>query len=133
MKIAVTYENGQIFQHFGRTEKFKIYEVSDGKVIKSEVVDTNGTGHGALAFLLADLGVGALICGGIGGGAQVALVQAGVKLYGGVSGDADTAVRALLEGTLGYNPDVACNHHHEEHGDGGHMCGQGGCGHHNCK
>ena len=27
MRIAVTYENGQIFQHFGHTEAFKIYDV----------------------------------------------------------------------------------------------------------
>ena len=54
MKIAVTYENGEIFQHFGHTEAFKIYDIADGKVVSAEVVDTNGSGHGALAgFLVA--------------------------------------------------------------------------------
>ena len=48
MKIAVTYENGQIFQHFGHTEQFKIYEAADGKIVHAEVVDTNGSGHGAI-------------------------------------------------------------------------------------
>ena len=68
MKIAVTYDNGQIFQHFGHTEQFKLYEVEGGKVVSSEVVDTNGSGHGALADLLKAYGVETLICGGIGAG-----------------------------------------------------------------
>ena len=73
MKIAVTYDNGEIFQHFGKTESFKVYEVEDNKVVSSEVIGSNGTGHGALAGLLAEQGVNVLICGGIGGGAQTAL------------------------------------------------------------
>ena len=129
MKIAVTYESGHIFGHFGHTEQFKIYTAEDGRIIHSEVVDTNGSGHGALAGLLASLGVDALICGGIGGGAQMALADAGIKLYGGVSGSCDAAVEALLGGTLGFNPNVKCDHH-DHHGEG-HICGDHGCGH-NC-
>ena len=98
MKIAVTYENGQILQHFGHTQQFKIYDVEGERVVSSMVVDTNGSGHGALGGFLADKGVEVLICGGIGGGAQNALAQAGIKLYGGVSGSADAAVEALLAG-----------------------------------
>ena len=130
MKIAVTYENGQIFQHFGHTEQFKIYEAADGKVTHAEIVDTNGSGHGALAGFLMQNGVDTLICGGIGGGAQAALAEAGIKLYGGVSGDADAAVSALLSGSLGYDPNVHCDHH--EHGEAGHTCGNHGCGKHSC-
>ncbi len=122
MKIAVTYENGQIFQHFGHTELFKIYEVQDGKITNSQIVETNGSGHGALAGLLSTLGIDILVCGGIGGGAQMALAQTGIKLYGGVSGDADETVEALLNGKLMYNPDVKCNHH-DSHHDGQHTCG----------
>lgn len=132
MKIAVTYENGQIFQHFGHTEQFKVYTIEDGKILASEVVDTNGSGHGALAGLLSVLEIEALICGGIGGGAQMALANAGIKLYGGVSGSCDAAVEALLAGNLGYNPNVKCNHHGHEHGDGEHTCGNHGCGGHSC-
>lgn len=128
MKIAVTYENGQIFQHFGHTETFKVYEVEDGKIISSEVVSTNGSGHGALAGVLNNLHADTLICGGIGGGARAALDEAGIKLYGGVSGDADKAVEAFLAGTLAYNPDVTCSHHDEQHHDG--SCGSHGCGDH---
>ena len=131
MKIAVTYENGQIFQHFGHTENFKIYDVLGKDIISSEVVSTNGSGHGALAGMLKSLNVAVLICGGIGGGAQAALAEAGIMLYGGVSGNADDAVKALLEGTLAFNPNVQCNHHGHEHGEG-HTCGNHGCGSHSC-
>lgn len=129
MKIAVTYENGEIFQHFGHTETFKIYDIADGKVVSAEVVDTNGSGHGALAGFLVAHGVDTLICGGIGGGAQNALAQAGIRLFGGVSGNADEAVNALLAGNLGYNPNVHCDHHNHE---AGHSCGDHGCGSHSC-
>ena len=131
MKIAVTYENGQIFQHFGHTAEFKLYDVADGKITGEQVVSTNGSGHGALAGFLAANGVEVLICGGIGGGAQAALAQAGIKLFGGVSGSADAAVNEFLNGTLGFNPDVKCSHHGHEHGEG-HTCGNHGCGSHSC-
>ena len=132
MKIAVTYENGMIFQHFGHTEQFKIYEVAENAVVRAEVVNTNGSGHGALAGFLTQHGVDTLICGGIGGGAQAALTQAGIRLYGGVSGDADAAVLALLAGKLSHDPNVHCTHHDEAHGEGSHTCGSHGCGNHSC-
>jgi predicted Fe-Mo cluster-binding NifX family protein len=127
MKIAVTYENGNIFQHFGHTAQFKVYEVENGRIEKSYVVDTNGSGHGALGGFLFGQGVDVLICGGIGGGAQMALAEAGIRLFGGVSGDADDAVEALLAGDLMYNPCVRCDHHGGEH-----SCGDHGCGSHSC-
>ena len=130
MKIAVPYENGLIFQHFGHTEQFKVYDVQDSAIVKSEVIDTEGSGHGALAGLLSDLGVDVLICGGIGGGAQMALAQAGIKLFGGVSGNADDAVAACVTGTLSYDPNAKCDHH-SHHGQE-HTCGDHGCGSHNC-
>jgi len=129
MKIAVTYENGEIFQHFGHTAQFKVYDVQDSLIVKAEVIDTNGSGHGALAGLLSELGVDTLICGGIGGGAQTALAQAGIKLYGGVSGNADDAVVACIAGTLSYDPDAKCDHHGHEHTCGDHDCGSHG---HSC-
>ena len=128
MRIAVTYENGEIFQHFGHTEFFKVYDVQDGKITASEVVSTNGSGHGALAGVLNALNADILICGGIGGGAQAALAAAGIRLFGGVSGNADAAVQALLDGKLLYNPNVRCNHHGEHHHEEGHSCGSHGCG-----
>ena len=110
MRIAVTYENGEIFQHFGHTEQFKLYDVSDGKIVGEQIVPTNGSGHGALA-------------------------EAGIALYGGVTGSADAAAKALAEGVLRFDPDAKCDHHGHghEHGED-HACGhQGGvCGHGHC-
>lgn len=129
MKIAVTYENGQVFQHFGHTEQFKVYDVENGEIKSSEIVDTNGQGHGALAGFLFGGGVDVLICGGIGGGARNALAEAGIELYPGASGDADAQVASFLQGKLQYDPDTMCNHHsHEE----GHSCGDHGCGSNSC-
>ena len=126
MKVAVTYENGEVFQHFGRTPAFKVYEVSDGKVLSGEVIDTNGTGHGALAGFLADIGAEVMICGGIGGGAIAAMSEAGIKVYAGASGSADDAVNAYVAGTLPEIGDATCDHHeHEGHGE--HGCGHDGC------
>ena len=140
MKIAATYDNGNIFQHFGKTEFFKVYEEEDNKVVSSEVIGSNGTGHGALAGLLAEQGISVLICGGIGGGAQSALAEAGIELCSGAQGDADTAVDAYLKGEL-VSTGVNCDHHHHEDGhscgshEDGHSCGGhedghscGGCG-----
>jgi len=131
MRIAVTYEDGRIFQHFGHTEQFKVYDVEEGKIVSSTVVDTMGSGHGALAGVLTALNADVLICGGIGGGAQMALAAAGIQLFGGVSGDADAAVEALIAGNLAFNPNVKCNHHDHHHGED-HSCGDHGCGSHNC-
>lgn len=126
MRIAVTYEDGNIFQHFGHSEQFKLYDVEEGKIVNTQVVDTNGQGHGALAGFLTGADVDVLICGGIGGGAQNALAQAGIQLYGGVAGSCDAAVEALLANNLGYNPNVQCSHHGhgEGHSCGGHSCGE---------
>ncbi len=115
MKIAAAYENGMIFQHFGHTQQFKFYEIEDNNIVKEEVVSTMGSGHSAVAGFL-----------------KAAIAQVGIKLYGGANGSADEAVKALITGTLKYNPDVKCNHHNHEHGESGHTCGQHGCGNHNC-
>lgn len=124
MRIAVTYENGEIFQHFGHTEQFKLYDIENSQVVRSQIVDTNGQGHGALAGFLTEAGADVLICGGIGGGAQSALATVGIKLYGGVSGAADEAVEAYLAGKLDYNPDVRCSHHEHEHSCAEHKCSE---------
>lgn len=123
MRVAVTYENGEIFQHFGHTAQFKIYDIENGEILSTEVVDTNGSGHGALAGILSAMKVDVLICGGIGGGAQAALAEAGIKLYGGVSGNADKAVEAFMTDELEFNQNVHCDHHGHHHGEA-HHCGE---------
>ena len=127
-KIAVTYDNGQVFQHFGHAEQFKLYDIASGQIASAAVMDTNGSGHGARAGFLLAAGVDTLICGGIGAGARQALDAAGIRIYGGVSGDADAAVTALLSGKLAFDANAACQHHHAEGG----ACGQHGCGEHHC-
>ena len=128
MKIAVTYDNGQVYQHFGHCAQFKLYEIEDGKVVSSKVLDAAGSGHGALAGMLMMNGVDALICGGIGGGAQNALRGFGIKLYAGVQGSCDDAVAALLSGTLVSVAGATCDHHDHEHGED-HVCGDHAEGH----
>ena len=137
MKIAVTYDNGNVFQHFGKTENFKVYEVEDDKVVSSEVIGSNGTGHGALAGLLAEQGINVLICGGIGEGAQTALTEAGIEMVAGAQGNTDDVVEAYLKGEL-VSTGANCDHHHHEEGhscgshEEEHSCGGscGGCGGH---
>ncbi len=134
MKIAVTYESGMVFPHFGHTQAFKVYDVQDGEIKAAQVAPTQGSGHGALAGFLAGLGVDTLICGGIGAGARQALAQAGIRLFPGVQGPADEAVQALLAGTLAYDPDTVCAHHHSGHEES-HTCAHGGkndCQHGSC-
>lgn len=115
MKIGVTYEDGKIFQHFGRSQAFKCYTVEDGHVVHAEVVSTGSAGHAALANFLKDQGVDTVICGHIGGGAKAALAAAGIALYGGVAGKADAAVDTFLSGALTYDPDVQCDHPDPNH------------------
>ncbi|MEE1056990.1 MAG: NifB/NifX family molybdenum-iron cluster-binding protein [Acutalibacteraceae bacterium] len=134
MKIAVTFENGQIFQHFGHTEQFKMYKIENNTIVNTKIVNTMGNGHGALASFLKNNNVDIIICGGIGIGAKNALSQAGIKLYGGVEGSADDAVCRLLNDTLIYNPDIKCSNHNQQHNHkhsndcNGHSCGYHSCG-----
>ena len=131
MKIAVTYADGQVYQHFGHAAQFKLYTVESGMILDTAVVDATASGHSAMVSYLQRQGVNTVICGGIGGGAQSALTEAGIRFYGGVSGSADAAVQALLDGSLGYDPEARCDHHDHAHG-AGHTCGEHGCGEHGC-
>lgn len=114
--IAVTYDNGQIFQHFGRTQEFKIYKVENNEIISEEVIPAAGEGHGALAVQLNELGIDVVICGGLGMGMLNALKGYGIDVCANVSVDADTAVRSYLAGTLEYNEEAHnCSGHHHHH------------------
>ncbi|MEA5001153.1 MAG: NifB/NifX family molybdenum-iron cluster-binding protein [Endomicrobiaceae bacterium] len=122
MKIAITYENGEIFQHFGHTAQFKVYTVENGKILSSELIQTNGSGHSSLAGMLKKLDINILICGGIGGGAKNVLKEQGIQLFPGASGNADEQIKLFLTGSMKYNAEVQC-HHHEHHGNG-HSCSE---------
>lgn len=127
MIIAVSYENGEVFQHFGHSEQFKLYEVADGKIVSSRVMSAGDSGHEALAGVLAGEKADIVICGGMGDGAQSALARSGIRVFGGVTGAADEAAQALLDGTLEYDPAVCCSSH-----GAGHSCGGGCSGCHGC-
>ncbi len=127
MRIAMTYENGTVGQHFGRTEYFKIYDIEEGRIVREEVVSTNGEGHGALAGVLKELRVDKLICGGIGMGARMGLEELGIDLLPGVDGDCESVMNAYLENSLSYDPDETCHHH--DHEDGHDCHHEGGCCH----
>ena len=116
MKIAIPYENGQVYQHFGHSALFKIYDTENGKILSSEVVSTNEQGHGALVGFLVQNGVNVVLCGGIGAGAQNALAQAGIQLFGGISGAADSGVADYLAGNLVFDPNAHCDHPSHEEG-----------------
>ena len=124
MKIAITCENNQVFQHFGHTPGFALFEIADGRIVNEKMLSSGSSGHGALATLLALEQVDTLICGGIGGGAINALGNAGIKVIGGAAGDVREVAAAFAAGTLKVRADFHCNHHH--HGEG-HTCGEHGC------
>lgn len=124
MRIAIPYDNGEVFMHFGRTECFKVYEVEGTEVVSSQLCDTNGSGHSALAGILADLKVDVLVCGGIGDGAQAALADAGIEVCSGAEGNTDEVVAAYVKGEL-VSQGSNCDHHDHDHEEGG--CG-GDCG-----
>lgn len=124
MKIAVTFDkNGDVFQHFGHTEQFKIYEIENNNIVSSHVLSSDGEGHSVLAQLLESENIDRLICGGIGGCAVNALSEAGIEIFAGITGNADNAVKAYLEGTLEQTTSPNCNHHGEHHHGEGHSCG----------
>ena len=128
MKIAITCgEDNKVFQHFGHTPGFAVYEISDKSVVSKTMLPAGESGHGALAGLLQQAGVDVLICGGIGGGAISALQQADIKVVGGADGPVDEAANAYAAGKLHTRINFHCNHHHD-HGDG-HDCGGHCCSH----
>ena len=130
MKIAVTYDQGTVFQHFGHSKQFKIYEVANDQITASQVVESGANGHDAIASFLVLQNVDVVICGGMGDGAQQALSEAGIEICTGAEGDADEAVAAYLRGEL-VSAGVNCDHHHGDNEDEGCGCGGncgGGCG-----
>lgn len=120
MKLAVTYENGTVFQHFGKSEQFLCIDAEDGRMIGKTLLSSNGQGHGALAGLLKQAGVDVLICGGLGAGARSALHENGIVVISGAKGNAEAAAEAYLKGTLHDDPNGSCHHHEGEHSCGDH-------------
>jgi predicted DNA-binding protein (UPF0251 family)/predicted Fe-Mo cluster-binding NifX family protein len=122
MKIAITTEGNQVFQHFGSCPLFTLIEIENNTVINRKSIDASDSGHAALAGFLQSNEVDLLICGGIGGGARNALAEADIALISGCKGDIDVAITEYLAGTLKDKPEGMCNHHHE---GANHQCGAG--------
>lgn len=131
MKVAVTCENNQVFQHFGHTPEFAIFKFEDGQLVSEKILSSGDSGHGALAGLLAIENVDILICGGIGGGAINALADAGIQVVGGADGNVKDVALAFVAGTLQVRENFHCSHHHhgDNHSCGSHKCGGGSCSH----
>ncbi|MBC8570329.1 NifB/NifX family molybdenum-iron cluster-binding protein [Zongyangia hominis] len=127
MKLAITTENNQVFQHFGKTKTFTVYTVEDGEIKGKGLLSAGDAGHSALVDVLRGAGVELLICGGIGQGAKDALTAAGLSFISGAAGDVDAVVRAYLAGELHDDPTAQCNHHHGHGHEEGHTCGSHGC------
>jgi predicted Fe-Mo cluster-binding NifX family protein len=119
MKIAVTTDGEQIFQHFGQCGTFTVFAIDGGKITEKKALDAAGNGHAALAPFLKSAGVDVLICGGIGGGARQMLSEAGIELISGLEGSIDDAVAAYIKGELS-DMGGSCTHH--EHEEAGHSC-----------
>ena len=122
MKLAVTYENGMVFQHFGKCQNFLIANIEEGQMIQKSLLPSNGQGHGALVSLLKAADVDVLICGGCGEGARKALKEAQITVISGAIGNAEVAIDAYRNGALNDQPSGQCHHHHE----GGHDCSTAG-------
>lgn len=133
MKIAVAYKDGEIFEHFGHAEMFALYDYPDMEVescrkVLMECGDRHG--HAAMAQLMKDNGVDAVIVGNIGAEGRAELLSMGIVPIAGYCGDADTAADMLIEGRLPIVDGGSCSGgcsgcHHED----GEDCGCGGaCG-----
>ena len=119
MKIAITYdkETGNVFQHFGKTQFFKIYQIQDGKIVSSEVIDNGGNGHHELPPYLKALGIETLILGNRGQGAIDTIAASGLKEMPGITGNADNAAELFAKGELKPNFTAKCGHHGEHNND----------------
>lgn len=115
MKIALTTQDDQIFEHFGKCTTFTVFEVENGKIQGKTLIDAIGHGHAELAGFLKGAGVDVVICGGIGNGARNMLDFAGIRLVSGISGSIDDAINAYLNGNLSDN-NGNCSHKSHEHG-----------------
>ncbi|WP_334308253.1 NifB/NifX family molybdenum-iron cluster-binding protein [Anaerocolumna sp.] len=120
-RIAVaTDENHNVFQHFGKTQAFTIYEL-EGKDLKSKnTLSSNGAGHSELVTLLSENNIDVVICGGVGLHAMEGLMEAGMLVIPGAQGDVDVVTASYLDGSLQASEGPTCDHH--DHENENHVC-----------
>lgn len=125
LRIAVTTDDqDNVFQHFGGCEKFAIYEIQDGQLESKEYVAATGSGHDELSQMMKEQKVNVLICGGIGQSAMMALLQNGIQVIPGQTGDINVAVASFLDGGVIPSSQSTCSGHDSD--DCGCGCGCGG-------
>ncbi|MGI6174342.1 MAG: NifB/NifX family molybdenum-iron cluster-binding protein [Christensenellales bacterium] len=115
LRIAVPYKDDQVFQSFGRASHFMVYDVEKGKVVVRTLVNTDGSGKGAMADILKKIHITTILCGNLGDGAKRAVKEAGIALYAGVTGEADKAVDDFLNGRLLYDNQISCSDRETHH------------------
>ncbi len=133
MKVAIAYENGEIYPHFGHCNTFALYNYYGETTAECEKVLLDSSacqGHSAMAELMRRNGVDAVMAGNMGSEARAALLSMGIVPVVGYSGHADTAADLLVTGQL---PPLE-----GEYGGCGGGCGScggdcgGGCGGGDC-
>lgn len=106
MKVAVAYDNGEIYGHFGHCPQFAFYEYGEYvyECTKTLVDTSDRSGHEAMAKLMQEQGVDAVLCGQMGGEAKALLLSMGIVPIVGYTGHADTAADLLVTGQLPLSP-----------------------------
>ena len=138
IRIAVSYKDGEIFEHFGHSEFFAIYEFDEHDLERStkRLVDTSAMhGHKDMADLMKREKIDAVICGQMGDEARSLLLSYGIIPVPGYCGDADTAAELLVTGQLPASDGGGCSGgcggcsgcHGGDEGETSCGCG-GGCG-----
>lgn len=123
MIVAVSFEEGEIFQHFGHTEFFKLFTIEKGIIKDSRIVSADGAGHSEIVDFLVKNKVDVLVCGGIGAKAVSFLSEAGIEVFAGNVGKVDDAITKFIKGEL--NKTDVSNCEEKAHGDS--HCGDGDC------
>lgn len=114
MKIAIPYNEGNVFEHFGRTKSFKVYDLQNGVIENTVFINADGSGHSELISMLKSVDVELVLCGGIGGKAIQMFNNLGIDVYTGATGNTDDVLRGFMDGSLKLNNTSTCDHHHDD-------------------
>jgi predicted Fe-Mo cluster-binding NifX family protein len=133
MKIAVPVtKDNHVDGHFGHCESYGVFTISENNDISNikKIESPEGCGcKSDIADVLAADGVTIMLAGGIGGGALTVLNNSGIEVIRGCEGDATTAVKLYLTGTI--EDSESCCHHHEGESHEGHHHAEGHICNHN--
>ena len=100
MKIAISCDGDEVSFHFGRCEKYVIFEEENGKLKSKEEVANPGHAPFYLPKFLAEKNVQKIICQGIGPRAMDLFDELNIEVLPGVTGKIDDVIEAYLKGEL---------------------------------